>query len=66
MQINDSPLFSALEERFLHPRQADGLLRGSNNVTGGGKRSEPGVPHKGWYVLEIKEAATWKGFDRHK
>jgi len=33
---------------------------------GGGRRSEPGVPHKGWYVLEIKEAATWKWFDRHE
>lgn len=52
MDIVDSPWTRLLKQILTPQEQADGAYENPDVTLGGGKWSEPGVPHRGWHVVD--------------
>ncbi len=52
MDVIDSPWTRLLKQILTPQEQADGAYENPDVTPGGGKWSEPGVPHRGWHVVD--------------
>jgi hypothetical protein len=58
MDIDDSPLARLLKSVLSIEEQQSRAYEGPSKPPAGGKWSEPGVPHKGWHVIDYYRLAA--------